>query len=140
MTSLRHKWFMLLLRSELSKDFPSHLEWKFVQWPAKSCIRGSWWECFWLSQQLGRSIGVQWVLLRVLNIPWNIHIKNYVNFVLSTYSEFSRMHSPCKLREGCTLLGVELYQELFTISQNPITISHTVHGIWVINITHLFKS
>lgn len=50
---------------------------------------------------------------------------NYMNFVLSIYSEFSRMQPSCKLREGRTLFA-ELYQELFTISQNPITISNSV--------------
>lgn len=59
---------------------------------------------FLISQWLER----YWSLVgttRVSNIPWNIHISNYVTFVLSMYSEFSRMHLSCKLREGHTLFG-----------------------------------
>lgn len=64
----------------------------------------------------------------------------YYCMVFKHHSVFPRMPLLCKVRKHCTLFHLELYQQLFTFSEDHILKSNVTYSFWITTTAELYQS
>lgn len=64
----------------------------------------------------------------------------YYCIVFNHHSVFLRVPLLCKVRKHCTLFHLELYQQLFTFSEDHILNSNVTYSFWITTTAQLYQS